>query len=99
MLKIPPVNLTVLEFEAAFFHCSVKNPEIMSVTWFKDGEILSNLKDLASRTVIGVDGSKFKYYHKRQKHLKPHVLIRSFDHTNIDDRFGCLRMPNQKCFR
>lgn len=57
LLKIPPVNLTVLEYESAFFHCSVKNPETMFVTWFKDGELLSTYHDLASRTVMGADGS------------------------------------------
>lgn len=31
LLKIPPVNQTVLEYEAAFFHCSVKNTETMFV--------------------------------------------------------------------
>lgn len=58
LLKIPPVNLTVLEYEAAFFHCSVKNPESMFVTWYKDGELLSSFNDLASRTVMGADGSE-----------------------------------------
>lgn len=57
LLKIPPVNQTVLEDEQAFFHCAVKNPETMFVTWYKDGELLSNFPDLASRTVMGADGS------------------------------------------
>lgn len=57
LLKIPPVNQTVLEFDEAFFHCSVKNPDTMFVTWFKDGELLSTFTDLATRTVIGADGS------------------------------------------
>lgn len=57
LLKIPPVNQTVLEYEAAFFHCSVKNPDSMFVTWYKDGELLSTYTDLASRTIMGADGS------------------------------------------
>lgn len=57
LLKIPPVNQTVLEYEAAFFHCSVKNPETMFVTWFKDGNLLSSYNDLTSRTKVGTDGS------------------------------------------
>lgn len=57
LLKIPPVNQTVLEYEQAFFHCSVKNPESMFVTWFKDGELLSTYHDLATRTIMGADGS------------------------------------------
>jgi len=57
LLKIPPVNQTVLEFESAYFHCSVKNPDTMFVTWYKDGELLSQFPDLASRTVMNADGS------------------------------------------
>lgn len=57
LLKIPPVNQTVLEYEPAFFHCSVKNPETMFVKWFKDGQPLHEFHDLASRTVMGADGS------------------------------------------
>ncbi|KAL7045228.1 hypothetical protein ACKWTF_002178 [Chironomus riparius] len=57
LLKIPPVNQTVLEFESAYFHCSVKNTDTMFVTWFKDDELLSQFPDLSSRTVMGADGS------------------------------------------
>lgn len=57
LLKIPPLNQTVLEYEQALFHCSVKNPETMFVTWYKDGELLSHFPDLASRTVMTADGS------------------------------------------
>jgi hypothetical protein len=57
LLKVPPVNQTVLEYEASFFHCSVKNPDTMFVTWYKDNELLSTFTDLASRTVMGADGS------------------------------------------
>lgn len=57
LLKIPPVNQTVIEYEQAFFHCSVKNIETMFVTWYKDGELLSKFPDLASRSVMGADGS------------------------------------------
>ncbi|CRL00837.1 CLUMA_CG014088, isoform A [Clunio marinus] len=55
LLKIPPINQTVLEYESAFFPCSVKNPETMFVTWYKDGKILSTFSDLASRSVMGSD--------------------------------------------
>jgi immunoglobulin superfamily member 9B len=57
LLKIPPVNQTVLEYESAYFHCSVKNPDTMFVTWYKDGELLSTYPDLASRVKMGADGS------------------------------------------
>lgn len=57
LLKIPPVNQTVLEHEPAFFHCSVKNPDTMFVEWFKDNKPLIEFHDLASRSVMGADGS------------------------------------------
>ena len=46
-----------MEYEAAFFHCAVKSPESMSVTWYKDGDLLANHHDLTSRAVVGTDGS------------------------------------------
>lgn len=57
LLKIPPVNQTVMEYDAALFHCSVKAPDTMFVTWYKDGELLSTYHDLATRTIMGADGS------------------------------------------
>lgn len=57
LLKIPPVNQTVLEYEPALFHCSVKNPDTMFVTWYKDGQLLSDFQDLSSRSVMAADGS------------------------------------------
>lgn len=57
LLKIPPVNQTVMEYEPAIFYCSVKNPETMFVTWYKDNELLSSFPDLESRTVRRADGS------------------------------------------
>jgi immunoglobulin superfamily member 9B len=33
LLKIPPVNQTVLEYDQVTMACSVKNPETMFVTW------------------------------------------------------------------
>lgn len=46
-----------MEYDKALFHCSVKNQESMFVTWYKDGELLSTFTDLASRTIMGADGS------------------------------------------
>jgi immunoglobulin superfamily member 9B len=57
LMKIPPVNQTVMEYEPAFFHCTVKNPDTMFVTWYKDNQLLSSYDDLSSRTVMGADGS------------------------------------------
>jgi len=57
LMKIPPVNQTVLEYQPALFHCSVKNPDTMFVTWFKDGELLSTFHDLVGRSIMGADGS------------------------------------------
>jgi immunoglobulin superfamily member 9B len=57
LLKIPPVNQTVLEYSTAFFACTVKNSETMFVSWYKDQELLSTHHDLASRIIMGADGS------------------------------------------
>jgi immunoglobulin superfamily member 9B len=57
LMKIPPVNQTVMEYDSAFFHCTVKNPDTMFVTWYKDNELLSSHQDLSTRTVMGADGS------------------------------------------
>lgn len=56
LLKIPPTNQTVLEFEPAFFHCTPKDPDT-KITWYKDGELLTTFQDLKQRCVIGEDGS------------------------------------------
>lgn len=57
LLKVPPANQTVLEYESAFFHCSAKNPDTTFITWYKDGKLLSTFEDLATRMVMGNDGS------------------------------------------
>jgi hypothetical protein len=57
LLKVPPVNQTVLEYQPAYFQCSVKNTDTMFVTWFKDGQLLSDFADLSSRSVMSADGS------------------------------------------
>lgn len=57
LLKIPPINQTVMEGENAFFHCVVKNPDTMTVTWFKDDQNLLDFHDLSSRSFTGPDGS------------------------------------------
>lgn len=56
LLRVPPINQTVLEYEPAFMNCSVKNPESMFVEWFKDSKPLIEYHDLASRIVMGADG-------------------------------------------
>uniref|UniRef100_U5ETE2 Putative neuronal cell adhesion molecule n=1 Tax=Corethrella appendiculata TaxID=1370023 RepID=U5ETE2_9DIPT len=57
LIKIPPINETVLEGDPGFFHCVVKNPETMFVTWYKDGTPLEEYHDLAHRSQMGPDGS------------------------------------------
>jgi immunoglobulin superfamily member 9B len=57
LLRIPPVNVTVLEGEVAHFHCTVKNPKTMLVTWYKDGTRLADLEALSNRCILGQDGS------------------------------------------
>ncbi|EAT33261.1 AAEL014457-PA, partial [Aedes aegypti] len=57
LLKIPPVNSTVLEGDPAFFHCTAQNPETMFVEWYKDGVPLLEMYDLINRSTFGPDGS------------------------------------------
>ncbi|XP_031624013.1 protein borderless isoform X4 [Contarinia nasturtii] len=57
LIKIPPINQTVMEGEMAFFHCVTKEPELSFATWYKDGIAISDLDDLGQRSVITSDGS------------------------------------------
>ncbi|XP_058817731.1 protein borderless isoform X2 [Topomyia yanbarensis] len=57
LLKIPPVNETVLEGDPAFFHCMAQNPETMFVEWYKDNVSLLEMYDLLHRSTFGPDGS------------------------------------------
>lgn len=57
MLKIPPVNQTVLEGDPAFFHCTAQNIETMFVEWYKDNVPLLEMYDLINRSTFGPDGS------------------------------------------
>lgn len=56
LIRIPPINQTVMEGELAFFHCVTKFPESYS-NWYKDGIPLTDLYDLNQRSIIGSDGS------------------------------------------
>ena len=57
LIKIPPVNLTIMEGDPAFFHCVTKFPDLSYATWYKDGISLNDLHDLAQRSSIAADGS------------------------------------------
>lgn len=57
LIKIPPINQTVMEGEMAFFHCVTKEPELSHATWYKDGIAISDLDDLSQRSLITSDGS------------------------------------------
>lgn len=57
LLKIPPVNSTVLEGDPAFFKCLAQNPETMFIDWFKDNVSLLDMYDLMRRSTFGPDGS------------------------------------------
>lgn len=57
LLKIPPVNQTVLEGDPAFFHCTAQNTETMNVFWYKDNTPLFDMYDLINRSMFGPDGS------------------------------------------
>ncbi len=45
-----------MEGKTAFFHCVTKQPD-MYVMWYKDGVALSDMQDLALRSLMGPDGS------------------------------------------
>ncbi|XP_053694924.1 LOW QUALITY PROTEIN: protein borderless [Sabethes cyaneus] len=57
LLKIPPVNQTVMEGDPAFFHCMAQNPETMFIEWYKDNVSLLQMYDLLHRSNFGPDGS------------------------------------------
>lgn len=57
LIRIPPINQTVMEGEPAFFFCVVKVPDLAFAVWYKDGIPLSDLTDLSTRSVISADGS------------------------------------------
>lgn len=57
LMRIPPVNQTVHEGNAAVFDCVVKDLSTMSVTWLKDGKLISSYNDLLSRCIQHPNGS------------------------------------------
>uniref|UniRef100_A0A336M4A2 CSON009561 protein n=1 Tax=Culicoides sonorensis TaxID=179676 RepID=A0A336M4A2_CULSO len=57
LLKIPPINQTVMEGDPAMFRCIVKNPDTMYVEWFKDNRPLIEYTDLSYRSSMDRDGS------------------------------------------
>ncbi|XP_030380497.1 protein borderless [Scaptodrosophila lebanonensis] len=57
LIKIPPVNQTIMEGQTAFFHCVMKYADTSKVAWYKDGLLLQEVPDLVRRSFIGPDGS------------------------------------------
>ncbi|ALC38084.1 CG16857, partial [Drosophila busckii] len=57
LIKIPPVNQTIMEGQTAFFHCVMKYPDNSQVSWYKDGVLLQEVQDLVRRSFMGPDGS------------------------------------------
>lgn len=57
LMRIPPVNQTVYEGNSALFDCVVKEESTMSVTWLKDGKLISSYSDLLSRCIHHPNGS------------------------------------------
>lgn len=57
LLKIPPINITVMEGEPANFNCVLKQPDSSYVLWYKDGDLLTDLNDLFHRSAVAADGS------------------------------------------
>lgn len=57
LIRIPPINQTIMEGKTAFFHCVTKVQDSSLVNWFKDGQPMVELHDLKSRSIVGPDGS------------------------------------------
>ncbi|XP_023166123.2 protein borderless [Drosophila hydei] len=57
LIKIPPVNQTIMEGQTAFFHCVMKYPDNSQASWYKDGVLLQEVQDLIRRSFMGPDGS------------------------------------------
>lgn len=56
-MKIPPINMTVMEGQPATFNCVIKHPDSSFVSWYKDGVLLTDLPDIFHRSVVAPDGS------------------------------------------
>ncbi|XP_013187242.2 protein borderless isoform X1 [Amyelois transitella] len=56
LIVTPPMNMTVLEGERAEFECQPKLPESI-VEWYKDGMLLEQMPELASRCELAINGS------------------------------------------
>ncbi|KAI8118003.1 Protein borderless [Lucilia cuprina] len=57
LIKIPPVNQTIMEGQTAFFHCVMKYPNSSETSWYKDGVILQDIPDLIHRSRLSPQGS------------------------------------------
>lgn len=57
LIKIPPINQTLMEGQTAFFSCVMKHQDTSHVEWFKGGTALLELDDLAHRSILAPDGS------------------------------------------
>lgn len=57
LIKIPPVNQTIMEGQTAIFHCVMKFPEISTAVWYKDGVPLTEVTDLNKRWYMDKDGT------------------------------------------
>ncbi|GAB0089249.1 Protein borderless [Sergentomyia squamirostris] len=57
LLKVPPINLTVMEGEDAFFHCTVKYPDTSVVKWWQRGVLITTMPAVKNRVQIFKDGN------------------------------------------
>lgn len=57
LIKIPPINQTIMEGKMAFFHCVMKKQDTSYATWYKDGKPLEEWHDLTHRSIMAPDGS------------------------------------------
>lgn len=57
LMRIPPLNITVMEGDIAMLPCVMKYPNDSHVTWFKDGKNIIDLPHLWSRANMNLDGN------------------------------------------
>lgn len=56
LVKIPPINQTIMEGDNAIFHCTKKYTTSTFVTWYKDGVPIMDMEDLGRRAIVAPDG-------------------------------------------
>lgn len=58
MITVPPTNVTKLEGEKVAFPCQAKAmPGNVTVRWFREGTVISEISELETRASLKSDGS------------------------------------------